>query len=132
MRFQKLCRYLCVPLAMLLGAQAVLAANPCVSCNCRERCQWHHCPPHIHHCTEKPPCVWFCCQCPRPSVCPFDNPNFGYFQPCWIPWPWPPDWSHCPVPPPASFIHPVPHPPPGADLGPAQGPAPRFDMRPGL
>jgi hypothetical protein len=31
-------------------------------------------------------------------------PNFGYFQTCWTPWPLPPDWSHCKVPPPAAYV----------------------------
>ncbi|MBM4070894.1 MAG: hypothetical protein FJ271_18370 [Planctomycetes bacterium] len=139
MRFRKMCKKLTVPLLILLSAQAAWAdpcgclSGSCGSCfspYCRQRCQWHHCPPHLHHCTEKPPCIKFKCQCPRPTCCPCEHPNFGYYQPCWIPWPWPPDWSHCPVPPPASFIQVQPQPGPSADTTPT--PSPRFDMRPGL
>jgi hypothetical protein len=69
----------------------------------------HHlfCGPPYRHCVEGPPHLRFKCGCPLP-VCPpnCDTPNWGYYQPCWNPWPWPPDWSHCPVRPPASQVLP--------------------------
>lgn len=70
-------------------------------------CPHHHCPPPYRHCQEGPPRLRLKRGCPQP-VCPptCDTPNWGYYQPCWNPWPWPPDWSHCPVPPPAAMVYP--------------------------
>jgi hypothetical protein len=83
-------------------------AGGCASCG--QPCQHHHCPPPYHHCQEGPPRICIKCGCPRPVCDPHDLPHFGYFQPCWRMWPFPPDWSHCPYPTPASLIAP---PPPG-------------------
>lgn len=66
----------------------------------------HCCPPPLHHCEEGCPCIKRCCGCPKPVCNPCVQPNWGYYQPCWSPWPWPPDWSHCPVMPPAAIVHP--------------------------
>jgi hypothetical protein len=52
---------------------------------------------------ERPPCIKFRCGCPKPVCCPSEAPNWGYFQNCWRPWMWPPDYSHCPVPPPGAL-----------------------------
>ena len=126
MAFRKFCRLLTVPLAMCLGMGSVALADPCEDCCCQRL----HCPPPLHHCMERPPCIKFMCGCPRPVCNPCNAPNWGYFQPCWVPWPWPPDWSHCPVPPPATMVVPSPirHP----DNPPEMSPTPRFDLRPGL
>ena len=67
-------------------------------------CQKHDCPPWFHHCQERPPVICINCGCPRPICNPCKLPNFGYFQTCWTPWPLPPDWSHCKVPPPAAYV----------------------------
>ena len=45
-------------------------------------------------------------------------PHYGYYQTCWHPWPFPPDWSHCTVLPPGEL---VPHPP--------AGPRPKYPPR---
>jgi hypothetical protein len=47
----------------------------------------------------RPPCVKYKCICPKPisNCCPL--PNFGYSPTCWHAWPFPPDYSHCPMPP---------------------------------
>jgi hypothetical protein len=37
--------------------------------------------------------------------------HFGYYATCWAPWPYPPDWSHCPTPPPGAVLPPPPYPP---------------------
>ncbi len=89
-----------------------VAGAPCASCGVSSGCsscgggvcQRTHCPPHFHHCQERPPVICIHCGCPRPVCNPCALPNFGYFQTCWTPWPLPPDWSHCPVPPPASQV----------------------------
>jgi hypothetical protein len=97
--------------ALALGLRAAPAqAQGCASCaaptGCTTGgvCQQTHCPPHFHHCQERPPVICIHCGCPRPVCNPCSLPNFGYFQPCWTPWPLPPDWSHCPSPPPAAHV----------------------------
>jgi len=86
-------------------AVASFGAPNCSSCGaCGGICQTHPCPPHFHHCQERPPVICIKCGCPRPVCNPCALPNFGYFQACWTPWPLPPDWSHCPVPPPAAYV----------------------------
>jgi len=127
MAFRKLCRYFSVPLAVVLGMQGVAMAGP-FDC-----CQSHCCPPCTIHCTEGPPRIKFKCACPRPICCPCDRPGWGYFQPCWVPWPYPPDWSHCPVPPPASTVIPGPQNQTRTESAPGTpAPPPQFDIRPGL
>jgi hypothetical protein len=69
------------------------------------RCK-HFCCPHTKHCMEGPPRICFQCGCGRPIMSPCSAPNWGYYQTCWSPWPWGPDWSHCPVQPPASLVWP--------------------------
>lgn len=80
---------------------------PCPTGHCREKCQWLCCPPHLKHCMERPPRICFWPSCPKPICTPCEAPNWGYFQTCWTPWPWPPDYSHCPVTPPAALIPPA-------------------------
>jgi hypothetical protein len=87
-----------IPLAVALLLQPLALAQ-----ECGEACNHHHCPPCFPHCTEGPPRIKFKCACPKP-VCPpdCDTPNWGYFEPCWRPWPWPPNYAHCPCPVPAA------------------------------
>jgi len=102
--------------ALAWAGQAALAhAQGCATCGQAGGgyCQTHHCPPWFHHCQERPPVICIKCGCPRPVCNPCALPNFGYFQTCWRPWPLPPDWSHCNVPPPAAFVHLDPHAVPG-------------------
>lgn len=71
------------------------------------RCK-QHCPPPYRHCMEGPPRLHYRRGCPSPVCNPCTAPNWGYFQPCWNPYPWPPDWSHCPAVPPAAYVRPGP------------------------
>jgi hypothetical protein len=97
---------------VLLGlALALILANPPgVKAQQTACCCKHFCCPHNSFCQEGPPRICFKCGCPLPTVNPCTQPNWGYYQNCWTPWPWPPDWSHCPVPPPASVVFPPPGP----------------------
>src|SRR5437763_16409711 len=83
-------------------------AQECATCaqGCASgTCQTHHCPPWFHHCQERPPVICIHCGCPRPVCNPCTLPNFGYFQTCWTPWPYPLDWAHGEVLPPAALVH---------------------------
>ncbi|MCI0458367.1 MAG: hypothetical protein L0Z62_15490 [Gemmataceae bacterium] len=121
---------LCLLLAVLASAPGPALSQECgPSCHaglgapiaggsCGSHCQRHHCPPRFKYCQEGPPRLHFQKGCPRP-VCPpgCDTPNWGYFQPCWRPWGWSPDWSHCPYLVPAATVVLPPAPPvqaPGA------------------
>jgi hypothetical protein len=113
-------RWLCVSLAVLLSVQgAVYGQEGCTACNgtafatgCETgSCLHTHCPPPFKHCMHGPPCIKFKCGCPLPVCPPCNAPNWGYYQPCWRPWPWPPNWAHCPYPVPAAQVAPCPHAP---------------------
>ena len=97
-----------IPIALLFSSQSVRAQAPCAQGNCYAQecftCQHTHCPPALKHCMEGPPHICFKCGCPRPICNPCMNPNWGYFETCWNPWPWPPDFSHCRAVPPAATI----------------------------
>jgi hypothetical protein len=67
-------------------------------CCCHERC-----PPAYIHCQEGPPKIKWKCGCPRPVCDPCNLAHFGYYRPCWLAWPYPPDWSHCYSPPPSEL-----------------------------
>lgn len=93
---------------------------PCASC---APCQTHHCPPAFKHCYEGAPHIHWKRGCPHPICNPCDLPHFGYFETCYSPWPFPPNWGHCPTPVPAAFVtlnpmvHPnAPVPRPGAPI----------------
>jgi hypothetical protein len=100
---------------------------------CAAPCQSFHCPPAYKHCYEGAPHLHFHRGCPHPICNPCDLPQWGYFETCWTPWPFPPSFAHCPVPPPAQFmplnaygsqLPPVRSTPPGA--GPQAPPTPMF------
>lgn len=63
----------------------------------------------LHHCQKtvfvkpRPPHVKYKCVCPKKicPCCPLEN--FGYYPTCWHPWPFPPNYGHCPVPPAAAM-----------------------------
>ena len=101
--------------AMLLLWPAVAPAQEpvagCATCGAGYSCQHTHCPPGLKHCMEAPPHICFQRGCPRPVCNPCMNPNWGYFEPCWNPWPWPPDFSHCRATPPAATVGLTPFPP---------------------
>jgi hypothetical protein len=95
-----------------LGESATFAQEACPTCTtgcatCATGCcQMFHCPPALKWCMEGKPRICFQHGCPKPICNPCEAPNWGYYQKCWTPWPWPPDWSHCPVPPPAAQVFP--------------------------
>jgi hypothetical protein len=61
-------------------------------------CGCQKCPKFVH-CQEGPPHIKIKTGCSRPICDPCTLEHFGYYRTCWQPWPYPPDWSHCPVPP---------------------------------
>lgn len=97
-----------VPLACLLAIQSSAWGQvPCAGCStssCPPTAPCRPCPPHYHHVQEGPPKICFKCGCPRPVCVPCNAPHWGYYQTCWRPWPWPPDWSHCPGHTPAATV----------------------------
>jgi hypothetical protein len=57
------------------------------------------CCPSITFWRVRPPCIKYRCVCPK-SVCgPCNVEHYGYYQTCWHPWLFPPDYSHCRIPP---------------------------------
>jgi len=80
-----------------------------------------HCPPRYHHCQERGPHPHFRHGCPRPVCGPCDLVNWGYYETCWRPWPFPTNWAHCPVPPYAAHVPEHPVRPPARVNGPAAG-----------
>jgi hypothetical protein len=92
-------RLLAIPL-MLALAGGPLYADPCDE-GCCQRC---NCPPPYRHCMERPPRIKFKCACPKPVCPPCELEHWGYYETCWRPWPFPPDWTHCPVPPPSAHL----------------------------
>jgi hypothetical protein len=93
------------------GGCAPGATGGCASCasglpGCLTKCP----PPFIHH-YEGPPKLKYKKACPRPVCDPCNLEHYGYYQTCWAPWPFPPDWSHCPVPPPGAVLPPPAIPP---------------------
>jgi len=64
-----------------------------------------HCP-KITFCRPKAPCIKYKCVCPKPICNGCDLENFGYYPTCWHPWPFPPNYSHCPVPPTTMMVPP--------------------------
>jgi len=87
----------------LFAAGSVMADGDCASCT-STRCQSHHCPPALKHCAEGAPRICVRLGCPKPICNPCNQPNWGYYETCWRPWPWPADYSHCAVVPPAATI----------------------------
>jgi hypothetical protein len=55
-----------------------------------------HCPKTVFY-RPKPPHIKFKCVCPRPISSCDALENFGYYQTCWHAWPFPPNYSHCPI-----------------------------------
>jgi hypothetical protein len=89
-------------LVCLIGAGFLTAGSPgrAGPFGYYDGCCHQKCPPKFVHCQEGPPCIKWKCGCPKPVCNPCDLPHFGYYRPCWQPWPFPPDWSHClgPIP----------------------------------
>jgi hypothetical protein len=139
-RLARKVQWLCVPLAVLLSVQGVLYGQEgCAACSgtafgtsCgTTSCRHIHCPPPFKYCMHGGPCIKFHYGCPLPVCPPCNAPNWGYYQPCWRPWPWPPNWAHCPYPVPASQVAPCPQAAtagpglPGTAAPPGQLPSPR-------
>ena len=89
--------------AFIWSAGSVSAQENCGDCF---SCPKFHCPPALRHCLEGAPRIHFRRGCPKPICNPCTAPNWGYYQTCWTPWPWPQDWNHCPVQPPAAVVQP--------------------------
>jgi hypothetical protein len=86
-------RTVAAALALLLTPCFLLAPGNRASAD-----QSWHCPKTVF-CRPKPPCIKYKCVCPKP-ICPCcELENFGYYPTCWRAWPFPPNYSHCPVPP---------------------------------
>ena len=63
-----------------------------------------HCPPPLAHCVEGAPKIRVRVGCPKPICNPCTQPGWGYHETCWTPWPWQPNYAHCPVTPPAATM----------------------------
>ena len=98
MSFQRLARKLGV---LCATGTLALAFAPAAFGGLFYGCCHEKCPPCFVHCQEGHPRIRIKCGCPKPVCDPCDLEHFGYYPTCWQPWPYPPDWSHCPVPPPA-------------------------------
>jgi hypothetical protein len=93
------------------------------------------CPPPYCHCQERPPRIHFRCGCAKPVCDPCTLEHFGYYRTCWQPWPFPPDWSHCQVPPPGADPTLAGPQPVGAGMvmtGPPGPPSGRMERRPAV
>src|SRR5436305_6301413 len=71
--------------------------------SCGGSCGRAPCPPKFHHHFEGQPKLKYKRACPKPVCNPCDLENWGYYQTCWRPWPWAPNWNHCPVVPPGAL-----------------------------
>jgi hypothetical protein len=58
------------------------------------------------HCQPKPPCILFPRVCGKCVCNPCEMEHFGYYNTCWAPWGFHPDFSHCPTPQLASVVPP--------------------------
>ena len=74
----------------LLFATGGVRAQDCYRQDCQDcyHCQRTHCPPCYKHCQEGAPRIKFQCGCPQPICNPCNSPNWGYFQTCWMQYPW--------------------------------------------
>ena len=93
-----------------LAMPALASAQPGAPCAsfgipCVAPCNSHHCPPAYKHRYEGAPHIHWQRGCPHPICNPCDLQHWGYYDTCWSPWPFPPNWSHCAVPPPATYVH---------------------------
>jgi hypothetical protein len=58
------------------------------------------CCPKYYFTIEKAPKICFKTVCSKPVCDPCNIEGNGYYPTCWRPWAYPPNYSHCPVPPP--------------------------------
>ena len=93
------------------GAQIQVTVGPtgCATGNCDtggcatcEGVQSHCCPKYTFT-IEKAPKIWFKMVCPKPICEPCEIDGYGYYPTCWRPFAYPPNYEHCPVPPPGAL-----------------------------
>lgn len=87
------------PLAVLLMTESAAFAQVGCDTGCKLPC-----PPAFRHILEGFPNISFKRGCPKPICPPCELERWGYHETCWRRWPWPPNWSHCPVPPPGAYF----------------------------
>ena len=128
----KVLRFVGVPALLWFALPDLVCAQQpgCATCptfsiySCAPHCQSHHCPPAYKHCYEGPPHIHWHRGCPHPVGNPCEMPHWGYFEACWTPWPYAPNWSHCPTLPPAAYVNL--HPYGSTTLPPQYAPRPMF------
>jgi hypothetical protein len=105
-------RALVAALLGVLVSGPVASADPgcCLPCPC-----WYK------WCAEGGPRIHIKCGCPKPICPPCSLEHYGYFEPCWRPWPFPPDWSHCPAGSYAGHLEAQGFGMPGAGMNPSEG-----------
>jgi hypothetical protein len=81
-------------------ARADGVACPAGGCATGHCGSWVSCCPKYHFTIEKPPKICFKTVCSKPICEPCNIEGNGYYPTCWRPWAYPPNYSHCPVPPP--------------------------------
>lgn len=91
-------RSLAAPLALVLAPLLLLAVQSAARAGL-------FCP-KTWFCKPAQPCIKFKCVCPQPINPKCGLENFGWYKACWQPWPFPPDYSHCPVGPPLMGLEP--------------------------
>ncbi len=110
---------LCKPLVVLLTPCLLTAlwARPAAA----DWCGWGCKCPVFDYCLEKAPKMKHHKVCPKPVCDPCTLEHYGYYPTCWHPWPFPPDYSHCPLPgpflAPGSPVPPLATPQPGSPPG---------------
>jgi hypothetical protein len=118
-------------------ADGSCATGACATGNCAAGGYGSCCCPKFTFTIEKAPKICFKCVCSKPICDPCNIEGNGYYPTCWRPWVYPPNYSHCPVPPPGVLAS---QPPPlvaapGVLIGPDAGqddslPAPRKTANP--
>jgi hypothetical protein len=78
-------------------------------------------------CYTRTTCFHYKCVCPKPICNPCNLEHFGYYPTCWQPWPFPPDYSHCPN---YNCAMAAAGPPPAAPAAKGTGPSPVGPMPP--
>src|ERR1700692_4181373 len=84
--------WLALPTAAWAQGCGVQFGTPCAA-----GCESHHCPPPFQYTYEGGPRIHWHCGCPHPICNPCDLPHWGYYETCWSPYPFPPNWTHCPA-----------------------------------
>jgi hypothetical protein len=85
-------------------ATGACATGGCATC---DGVQSHCCPKYTFF-IEKAPKICFKMICPKPICDPCEVEGYGYYSTCWRPFATPPNYEHCPVPPPGALASPPP------------------------